>query len=112
MLSLQAQYQSERFGIESVETPEWFYSFKVEPSEAALHVMAMFIHPTKREGRAIMELLDHIETNASERACKFIVAQVAQDLPGAERILTLHFKRGMKILRLEGTNILTYKAVQ
>lgn len=109
MKSLQAMYDFEREGIETVETENYFFSYKLVENE--FHVIEIFVHPDFRHSMVTFEMMNRIDDLAIEKKSKFIISTVVAGMPHSEKSLMLQFRWKMKLLKCEGNTIFLMKEV-
>src|SRR5688500_12303667 len=99
MKSLQAQYVQEREGVETVESEKYFFTYKHVEDE--FHCYDMFVAPEFRGSEVTHEMLGRIDELAKQSGKKYLVGFVNQGDPFIEKSLTVQFKYGMKVLKIE-----------
>lgn len=109
MKSLYAAYILEREGIETVETDEFFFTFKMIENE--FHVFEIFVREENRHSMKVFDLMDQIDKLSKEKGAKYIVSTVIPGMPNSEKSILLQLRWGMKLLKCEGNKIYLVKDI-
>jgi hypothetical protein len=110
MKSLYARYIFEIEGIESFETPDYFFNYAMVENE--FHVYEIYIVPEKRSSKVSAELADRIENLAAEKGADLIAGFVHKAHYGWEKSLAFQKRGGMEIVRETDEKITLVKILQ
>lgn len=108
--SLYAQYILEREGVDTVETENYFFNYKIIENE--FHVLDMFVREEFRCSLLVKEMMDLIDQMALDSGSKYLVSSVIAGLPNSEKSASLQFRYGMKFFKCDGNKIILLKEIK
>ncbi len=102
-----AQFIKDREGLDLLEFPEGFLTFKIDGDEC--FVANLFIHPDFRGTQALFRFYEKLEKIALEKNAKFISANIHINDHGFNRSLKAALKLGFSLVQAQNNSVIVFK---
>lgn len=109
MKSLYALYIHEREKISTFETGKWFFTYRINEDEFTVY--DFFILKEFRGSAESKFMMDTIEGMALLSGCNWLVGFLDKETSGWEASLKAQERRGMKIIKEDGSKLTLAKEV-
>ena len=103
------EFIKEREGLDLLEFPEGFLTFKVEADEC--FVANLFIHPDFRGTPALFRFYEKLEKLSLEKNAKYISANIHLNDHGFNRTLKAVLKLGFSLVQAQNGSVIIVKKI-
>lgn len=97
MMSPHAAYIKERFGFETIEHPDGFISYSLQPETKRISVEDLFVLEPARKGDLAIKLANLVQDIGRAAGCKEMWSQVWLGEPGADRAIRANLAYGFSV---------------
>ncbi len=106
-MSLYANYLKERHGVETIETPGGFLTYRIQAPECFLR--DIYVAPEARREELGSVMVAKMEQIALEKGCKHVAATIVPSAAGATEALHAALHIGMRVAQVRGDAIILVK---
>jgi len=108
-MSLWSDYYSERLGWLTIEEPDGFVLFALNPPRATIE--DIYVAPRARKSNLALSLANRVSALARDAGCSEIITQVWPGTKGAEHATRINIAYGFKMIGAENGRIIFSKAL-
>ena len=96
-MSHYADYLNEREGVETLEVPEGFATYRFEDDGRSCYIVDIYVEPKSRKSHVASKLADMITVVAKEAGCERLLGSVAPGTAGDTESLKVLLAYGFRL---------------